>query len=470
MRKITIDPVTRIEGHAKISIYLNDHGEVEDAKFHVTQYRGFEKLCEGRPFTEMPRLMARTCGICPVSHLIAASKACDEIMAVRVPKAGVNLRKLINYAQILQSHALSFFYLSSPDLLLGMDASVEIRNIVGALNKERQFIENGIFLRKFGQSVIEGFAGKRIHPDYIIPGGVEHQADISLKDDIIKNAKICIEKALYAIDFFKSIIPQFAEEIKYFSNLDTYHVAISKDENLEHYDGNITIIDPKGEIFSTFPPDNYSNFIAEKTENFSYLKSPYILNMGYPDGIYRVGPISRLNIAKRCGTPIADREFNIYKEFAGEVCNAAFYNHYARLIEIIYAAERIIEILNDGQTFDPHTKAIAGVNQEEGIGVSEAPRGTLIHHYKVDKNGIVKWANLIIATGHNNLAMNKGVLQAAKRFIKGDNIEEGFLNRVEAVIRCYDPCLSCSTHAVGKMPIKIEIFDSKGDKIQEVKR
>ncbi len=468
MKKITIDPVTRIEGHAKISIYLDDDGTVQDAKFHVTQYRGFEKLCEGRPFTEMPRLMARTCGICPVSHLIAASKACDEIMAVKVPKAGVNIRKLINYAQILQSHALSFFYLSSPDLLLGMDAPVESRNIVGAAQKDREFVENGIFLRKFGQSLIEAFAGKRIHPDYIVPGGVEHQADSSNKDDIIKNAQLCIDKTLYAIDFFKSIVPKFDEEIKYFSNLDTYHIALSNGEYLEHYEGNITIMDPKGEIVATFPPHRYIDYISEKTENFSYLKSPYILNLGYPDGIYRVGPISRLNIAKKCGTPIADREFEIYKEIAGKVCNAAFYNHYARLIEIIYSAERILEILSDETTFHSHTKAIAGVNEEEGVGVSEAPRGMLIHHYKVDKSGIVKSANLIIATGHNSLAMNKGILQAAKRFINGENIQEGLLNRIEAVIRCYDPCLSCSTHAIGKMPMRVELFDKKGIKIKEV--
>jgi len=468
MRKITIDPITRIEGHAKISIYLNELGEVDDAKFHVTQFRGFEKLCEGRPFTEMPRLMARTCGICPVSHLIASSKACDEIMAVKVPKAGINLRKIINYAQIIQSHALSFFYLSSPDLLLGMNAPAEERNIVGLLNKNRKFVEDGIFLRKFGQTVIELLGGKRIHPDYIIPGGVEKAADISIKDEIIKNAMTSIDKALYAIDLFKALIPNLEEEKKYFSNLPTYHMAISKDEFLEHYDGDINIINPDGKLEAKFRSEEYYDYIAEKVENFSYLKSPYLKKIGYPDGIYRVGPISRLNIAQKCGTSIADRELNVYREFAGKVTNAALFNHYARLIEIIFSAEKIVELLNNHITFDKHTKAVAGVNQDEGIGVSEAPRGTLIHHYKVDMNGIILWANLIIATGHNNLAMNKGVLQVAKRFIKGDNIKEEFLNRVEAVIRCYDPCLSCSTHAVGKMPIKVEIIDNFGEKIKEV--
>ncbi|MGC8925662.1 MAG: Ni/Fe hydrogenase subunit alpha [Calditerrivibrio sp.] len=470
MKKITIDPVTRIEGHAKISIYLDDSGEVSDARFHVTQYRGFEKLCEGRPFTEMPRLMARTCGICPVSHLIAASKACDEIMGVKVPIAGVNIRKIINYAQILQSHALSFFYLSSPDLLLGMDAPIEERNIVGVLNRKKDFIENGIFLRKFGQMLIEKLGRKRIHPDYIVPGGVESPVEESIKDEINENARLCIDKALYTIDTFRSVLPAFEEEIRYFSHIPTYHMALSKDGKIEYYDGDIYIIDPEGRIELKFKPEEYNNYISERVEGFSYLKSPYLKIKGYPDGIYRVGPLSRLNIAESCGAEVSDRELSIYREVAGRISNAAFLNHYARLVEIIFCAEKIIELLNDDATFDAHTKANAGVNFEEGVGVSEAPRGTLIHHYKVDRNGIVQWANLIIATGHNNLAMNKGILQAAKRFVKGDDIKEGFLNRVEAVIRCYDPCLSCSTHAVGKMPMMVEIVNNKGERLKEVRR
>ncbi|MCX8084885.1 MAG: Ni/Fe hydrogenase subunit alpha [Calditerrivibrio sp.] len=470
MKKIVIDPVTRIEGHAKITIYLDETGTVRDAKFHVTQYRGFEKLCEGRPFTEMPRLMARTCGICPVSHLIAAAKACDEIMAVKVPKAGENIRKIINYAQILQSHALSFFYLSSPDILLGMDYDPSKRNINGVIESNREFILNGIFLRRFGQSVIEMVAGKRIHPDYIIAGGVEKPIDKIFKDEIISGAKSCIEKTLTTIEFIQKVLSSFDEEVSYLSNFDTYHLGLSSSDHLEHYDGNIVVINEKGDKIFEFNPTEYKAYLAERVETVSYLKSPYLVKIGYDDGIYRVGPLSRLNIARKCGTQVAEEQFKVYKEIAGEISNAAFLNHYARLVEIIFCAEKIIELLEDPATYDHHVKATAGVNQNEGIGASEAPRGTLIHHYKVDKNGLVEYANLIIATGHNNLAMNKGILQAAKHFINGEKITDGMLNRIEAVIRCYDPCLSCSTHAVGKMPMKVEILNYRGEKIRELAR
>ena len=338
------------------------------------------------------------------------------------------------------------------------------------LNRKKDFMENGIFLRKFGQMLIEKLGRKRIHPDYIVPWGVESPVEESIKDEIIENAKLCIDKTVYTIDTFRSILPDFEEEIRYFSNIPTYHMAISKGGELEHYDGDILIIDPDGEIELRFRPEEYHNYISERVEGFSYLKSPYLKTIGYPDGIYRVGPLSRLNVAEKCGTEVADRELSIYREFAGRISNAAFLNHYARLVEIIFCAEKIIELLNDYSTFDTHTKANAGVNIEEGVGVSEAPRGTLIHHYKVDRNGIVQWANLIIATGHNNLAMNKGILQAAKRFVKGDDVKEGFLNRVEAVIRCYDPCLSCSTHAVGKMPMVVEFVNNKGEILKSIRR
>lgn len=467
--KITIDPITRIEGHAKITITLAEDNEVQDAKFHVTQYRGFEKLCQGRPFFEMPRLMARTCGICPVSHLIASSKACDQIMAVKVPQAGINLRKIINYAQTLQSHALSFFYLSSPDFIFGFDADPSVRNILGVAGKDRRFIEYGIELRKFGQQIIEKLGGKRIHPDFIVPGGVEKPIK---RDDalwILEHIEAHLKKVMYGIDFFKGVI--FKDEVENLGNFHTFHLAIGDGKSLEHYDGNIRVIDHKGDIvLDGIENERYKEVVGEKVEDFSYLKSPYLKAFGYPEGTYRVGPISRLNIAEKCGTNVADRELADYRSIAGRIANASFMNHYARLIEMIFAVEKIEELLNNEITYDDHVKAAAGVNSSEGIGISEAPRGTLIHHYRVDRNGLVEDANLIIATGHNNLAMNMGILQASKRYIKGDEVKEGFLNRIEGVIRCYDPCLSCSTHAIGKMPFKIEIYSHKGMKLREVVR
>lgn len=469
--KITIDPITRIEGHAKITIILGKDNEVQDAKFHVTQYRGFEKLCQGRPFFEMPRLMARTCGICPVSHLIASSKACDQIMAVKVPQAGVNIRKIINYAQILQSHALSFFYLSSPDFIFGFDADPSVRNILKVAEKDKSFIQYGIELRKFGQQIIEMLGEKRVHPNFIVPGGVEKPITKEDGDKILDNLDSQLHKIIYGLDFFKNVISEFKDEIKNMSNFDTFHLAIGDGELLEHYDGDIHVIDSKGgTVFKNIPKEQYKEVIGEKVEEFSYLKSPYLKAFGYPEGIYRVGPMSRLNIAKRCGTDVADRELSDYRKIDGVISNASFMNHYARLIEMIFSIEKIGELLQEEVTYDDHIKASAAVNASEGVGISEAPRGTLIHHYRVDKNGLVESANLIIATGHNNLAMNKGILQAAKRYIKGENVREGFLNRIEGVIRCYDPCLSCSTHALGKMPFKIEIYSNEGVKIREIIR
>ncbi|MEF3254744.1 MAG: Ni/Fe hydrogenase subunit alpha [Deferribacterales bacterium] len=467
--KISIDPVTRIEGHAKISIFLDENGDVRDAQFHVTQYRGFEKLCEGRPFTEMPRLMARTCGICPVSHLIAASKACDQIMAVRVPQAGINLRKMINFAQILQSHALSFFYLSAPDILFGFDADPALRNITGVAQQDKKLIQFGIELRKFGQQIIEKLGIKRVHPEYIIPGGVAYPINKEIANWIMENIDIHLEKVFYGISLFKSVIPNFKDEIEHLVNFDTYHMALYNESNLELYDGILRVVDSKGNlIFEEKAHYNYKNIIGEKVESFSYLKSPYLKSFGYPDGIYRVGPLSRLNIVKNIGTPLANKELSEYRKLLGDVCNAGFMNHYARLIEMIYCLEAIGKILKQDITYNVHVKAVASVNASEGVGISEAPIGTLIHHYQVDKNGLITNANLIIATGHNNLAMNRGVLQAAKRYVKKDDIKEGFLNRVEGLIRSFDPCLSCSTHAIGKIPFEIKVYDNNGIMIRKL--
>jgi len=481
-KTITIDPLTRIEGHGKITIHLNDNGAVDNAFFHVTQFRGFEKLCEGRPFREMPSLMARICGICPVAHLIAGAKACDQILAVQIPKTAVTLRRAINLGQIIQSHALSFFYLSSPDLVLGMDADPANRNIFGVLKENPQMARDGIRLRQFGQSIIESLAGERVHPSWIIAGGVSEPCTAEKRDKILLEIPEMQKIIQRNLDWFKSSLLQsgqsslrvskFRDEIRTFANLQSLFLGLVNDAGeLDFYDGKIRVVDSSGKIIADkLDPVNYPDYIAEKVEKWSYLKFPYYKPRGYPEGMYRVGPLARLNIIDRCGTPQADLELTEFRGLSRGSVLSSFYYHYARLIEILFAIERIEQLLNEPHLLEDHVKAIAGPNNTEGVGVAEAPRGTLFHHYKVNREGIMEWANLIIATGNNNLAMNKGIVQVAKQFVKGDKIEEGMLNRVEAVIRAFDPCLSCSTHAVGKMPLQIELINDNGEVVHTVQR
>jgi NAD-reducing hydrogenase large subunit len=471
-RTITIDPVTRIEGHAHISIYLDDDGQVDDAQLHVTQLRGFEKLAEGRPFREMPALTARICGICPVSHLLASAKACDQLLGVNIPPTAVKLRRLLNYAQLVQSHALNFFYLSAPDLLLGMDADPKRRNIFGLIDVDPELARQGIRLRQFGQNLIEQLGGKRIHTAWVAPGGVTDPLRPETRDSALNAIPEVTTIALRALDIFKSIIPNFQEEIRSFANFPTLHMGLVTEENgLEHYDGQLRIVDESGQVIeSSIEPSNYLSSIGEAVEAHSYLKSPYYKPIGYPEGVYRVGPLSRLYVAERCGTPIADAELEQFRRIAPSERRSSFYYHYARLIEILHGIERIEQLLNEPNILDRHVLANAMVNNFEGVGISEAPRGTLIHHYRVDEHGVITFVNLIVATGHNNLAMNRGVKQVAQHFVRGETITEGMLNRVEAVIRAFDPCLSCASHAVGQMPLRIELRNAQNEVVDEVCR
>lgn len=471
-RTITIDPVTRIEGHSKITLQLDEQGRVYDAHFHVTQFRGFEKFCEGRPFYEMPSLMARICGICPVSHLIASAKACDQLLAVRIPPSAEKLRRIFGLAQVIQSHALSFFHLSSPDLVLGLDSDPATRNIVGVLGKYPEMARNGIQLRKFGQQIIERLGGKRIHPAWIVPGGVSEPLSVQNRDAILAAVPDALKIAERTLDWFKSIREKFREEITTFGNFPSLFMAIvKKNGGLTFYDGGVTIVNAAGDVVaSDLDPANYEDFIGEKVETSSYLKSTYYKPSGYPDGIYRVGPLARMNVADRCGTMRADQELAEFHELQRTAVLSSFHYHYARLIEVMYCVERMEQLLTDPDILSKHVRAFAKPNSFEGVGACEAPRGTLFHHYKIDEQGLIKWANLVIATGHNNLAMNRSILQVAKHFVMGDRLSEGMLNRVEAVIRAYDPCLSCSTHAAGQMALQIQLLAPDGKILDEVKR
>ncbi len=469
---ITIDPVTRLEGHGKITIQLNGQGEVEDAHFHVTQVRGFERFSEGRPFYEMPSLMARICGICPVSHLIASAKACEAIMSVRIPHTAAQLRRMLNLAQMVQSHALSFFYLSSPDLLLGMEADPKLRNILGVAATKPELGRAGVALRRFGQSIIELLGDKRIHPGWVIPGGVTEPLEPAKRDKILAMIPEAFGNIGLALGAYKQIADQFGAEIEVFANFPSNYMSlVNEDDSIEFTDGALRLVDAAGKtIEDGMTATRFAEAIGEAVEPYSYTKFAYYKPLGYPDGSYRVGPLARLNIVKSMGTPRAEKELAEFKQMATGPVASSFHYHHARLVEILYGIEKIEEILSDPRILDKHVRATAGVNRLEGTGQAEAPRGTLHHHYKVDENGKITWANLVIATGQNNKAMNLGVLQAAKHYVKDGKFTEGILNRIEAVVRTFDPCLSCSTHAAGQMPLKITLVSAGGEVLDQVVR
>jgi len=471
-QRIVIDPVTRIEGHAKITLLLDEQGEVSDARFHVTEFRGFEKFCEGRFFREMPGITARICGICPVSHMLASAKAGDEILAVEIPEAAVRLRRLLHHGQIIQSHALSFFHLSSPDLLLGHDSDPAQRNIFGLLTAHPELARQGIRLRQFGQEIIEALAGRKIHASWVVAGGVDEPLSEEGAEKLrawLPEARKTIE---HTLSFFKREMEKHQEEARVFGNFPSLFMGlVTKDGGLELYDGKIRFVDATGQIVADqLDPRKYQAYIGEAVEPWTYLKFPYYKPLGYPGGMYRVGPLARLNVASHCGTPAADRELAEFRQLGRGAVLSSFHYHYARLIEILYSIEKVGKILDHSDVLSKEVIAHARRNRYEGVGCSEAPRGTLFHHYKVKGGGLITWANFIIATGQNNLPMNQTVLQIARHFVDGKKLKEGMLNRVEAGIRAFDPCLSCSTHAYGEMPLKVELREADGTLVDTVTR
>jgi NAD-reducing hydrogenase large subunit len=471
-RTITIDPVTRLEGHGKITIHLNEQGEVEKANFHVTQVRGFERFAEGRPFYEMPNLMARICGICPVSHLIASARACESIMSLRIPYTAAQLRRMLNLAQMVQSHALSFFYLSSPDLLLGMESDPATRNIFGVAKARPELGRAGVSLRRFGQHIIELLGKKRIHPEWVVPGGVTEPLVPAKRDEILAMIPDAYSNIRLAFDWYKQIANTFKPEIDVFGNFPSnYMCLVNEDGSIEFTVGALRLIDAKGAtIEEGMLAPRFNEVIGEAVEPYSYTKFAYYKPLGYPEGSYRVGPLARLNIVKTMGTPLADQELAQFKQLSSGPVQSSFFYHHARLVEILYGIEKIERILNDPLILDKHVRATAGVNRLEGSGQAEAPRGTLNHHYKVDENGLITWANLVIATGQNNNAMNLGVQQAATHYVKNGKFSEGILNRIEAVVRTFDPCLSCSTHAAGQMPLALTLVSADGEVVDKAVR
>ncbi len=467
-REIHIEPVTRIEGHAKITVFLDDAGDVKDAQFHVTELRGFERFCQGRTLWEMPGLTARICGICPVSHILASAKACDALLAVNVPETAVMLRRLMNLGQFVQSHALSFFYLSAPDFLLGWDTEPAVRNVVGLVQKDPELARKGIRLRAYGQEIINRLGGKKIHPAWAVPGGVNQPLSVEDRDWILDGLPEAKETTLATIKLFReSFDPAAREVLSTFNSM--YMGLVSEDGLWEHYDGRLRIVDPCGDrVLDDVHPHTYPEMIHEASEPWTYLKFPHYAPMGYPGGMYRVGPLGRVHVCDRFGTPEADRELEIFRETSSRCSGRVFDYHYTRLLEILASIERIERLLADDRILSTRIRADAGVNQLEGVGVHEAPRGTLIHHYWVDEDGIIEKANYIVSTGHNNLGMNRAVQEIAKTFIQKGEITEGILNRIEGGIRAYDPCLSCSVHAVGQMPLVVDVVGSDGELVERM--
>lgn len=472
-KRILISPVTRIEGHAKITIELNDSGEVENALFHVNEFRGFEKFCEGRMYTEMPTITPRICGICPTSHTLASVKACEMIQGIQPTYTANLLRRLMHIGQNLSSHALSFFHLSSPDFLLGYDSDPAKRNILGVAEKFPDIAVRGIRLRKFGQELSERITGKKIHIMGIVPGGMAYPLTEENRKALLEWIPEAIETVQKGIEIIKRFHDEHAEMVQSFATSPTLYLGtVGPNGEHELYDGKLRFMDADGTILhDQLSPAEYLDYIAERSVNFSYLKFPYYKPFGFDKGFYRVGPLARLNVASKMRTPLAQKEFEIFKSMnGGKPVHGTFYYHYTRLIEALSDVEDAQHILNDPQVTSLHIQYNGRWNYEEGIGSSEAPRGTLFHHYKTDKTGKLVNVNLLIATGQNNPSMNRSITEVAKQYVNGNDLKEGMLNRVESTIRCYDPCLSCSTHAMGQMPMIIEVKDAAGDLVKRIER
>ncbi len=468
VKKVLIDPVTRIEGHAKITLHLNDDGRVAEARFHVTEFRGFEKFCEGRSFREMPAITSRICGICPVSHLLCSAKTGDGLLAVTPPPAAVLLRRIMNLGQIIQSHALSFFHLSGPDLMLGFGAPPTQRSIFGLIEKRPEFARDGIRLRKFGQQVIERLGGKRIHTAWATPGGVTDPLSEENRQAILTDLETADAIITRTLTAYKEMLPRLQAEVNAFGQFPSLFLSLVTPEgNWEHHHGMVRVGDATGQVLATFHEREYARYLGEAVEPWSYLKFPYFKEAGYPQGAYRVGPLARLNLCRRIGTPRADAELIEFRQRCGAVATSSFHYHYARLVEILAAVEWLKVHLDDPRTMDRRVQAEADLNANEAVGVSEAPRGTLFHHYTVDDHGLLTRVNLLIATGQNNLPMQWTIRQIADHFLRGPELTDEMLNRMEAGIRAFDPCLSCSTHAFGAMPLHVQLVGSDGKVIAE---
>jgi NAD-reducing hydrogenase large subunit len=476
-KKITIEPVTRVEGHGKVTIRLDDAGKVTQSRFHIVEFRGFERFVQGRPYWEAPVLVQRLCGICPVSHHLAAAKAMDVVVGAgpgRLPVTAEKMRRLMHYGQMLQSHALHFFHLSSPDFLLGMDADPAIRNVIGIIGLDKGLATQAVLLRKFGQEIILATAGKKIHGTGAIPGGVNKNLSVEERDRFLKapdglTIDRMIEWCQAALALFKDYQHKNKDLVDGFAAFPSNHLSlVRKDGALDFYHGVLRAVDAEGrKVLDDVDYQDYIRYIGEETRAWSYMKFPYLRSLGKAAGWYRVGPLARLNTCDYVPSPLAQKEFEAYKAYTdGKPNNMSLHSHWARLIELLHAAEVIKELLLD-KDLQGAKLVKTGQRAPEGVGLVEAPRGTLFHHYRVSADDQITMANLIVSTTNNNEPMNRAVNWVAMNVIsEKPEITEGMLNRVEVAIRAYDPCLSCATHALGRMPLEVTLEDAAGRVLQ----
>src|SRR5512133_363800 len=471
-QKITIEPVTRVEGHGKVTIHLDNEGKIEQTRLHIVEFRGFERFVQGRPYWEMPVLVQRLCGICPVSHHLAAAKALDVIVGAGTGEGltptGEKMRRLMHYGQMFQSHSLHFFHLASPDLLFGIDSDPLKRSIIGVALEHKDLAGQGVMMRKYGQEVIKATAGKKIHGTGAIPGGInkhlsEEERDYLLHGDEYMNIDKMIGWAQDALEFFKEYHKKNTAIIDAFAEFPSSYLSlVRKDGALDLYHGVLRAVDSEGKkILHDVDYQEYDKYIDEEVKSWSYMKFPYLKEIGKQTGWYSVGPLARMNTAEFIDTPMAQKEFEIFRSYnGGKPSNKPMHAHWARLIEILHSAEKIKQLLNDPDLMEGQL-VTKGTKRFEGVGLIEAPRGTLFHHYKIGENDMITLANLIVSTTNNNQPMNEAVNQVATRVMTGKKeITEGMMNAVEVAIRAYDPCLSCATHALGKMPLEFEIYDA----------
>jgi len=472
LRRVAIDPVSRVEGHGKVTLLLDEQDRVHQVRLHIVEFRGFEKFIQGRPYWEAPVMVQRLCGICPVSHHLAASKAMDMIVGATLTPTAEKVRRLMHYGQILQSHALHFFHLCSPDLLFGFDSDVAKRNIVGIAAAYPEIAKQGVLLRKFGQEVIRVTAGKRIHGTGSIPGGVNKNVSLEERDYLLQDAEQMVAWSRDAVGITRKLFEQNLELYNNFGRFDAHTLNLVRaDGAMDLYHGGLRARDMNGAtLFDHYDYRHYWDVIFEDVKPWSYMKFPFLRSMGPDTGWYRVGPLTRVTQCDFIPTPLAEAERKAFIAFdGGRPAGATLGFHWARMIEMLHAAEMIRELLHDPdlQGTDLVSK---GERQERGVGVIEAPRGTLIHHYKVDEHDQITRCNLIVSTTHNNQAMNEAIRQVARQFIDGRKLTEGLLNHIEVAIRAFDPCLSCATHALGKMPLELELLDAEGNNVDTLTR
>jgi F420-non-reducing hydrogenase large subunit len=477
-KKIVIQPVTRIEGHAKVTILLDDSGNVENTMVNVVELRGFEKFCVGRPVEELPRIVTSICGVCPWSHHLASAKACDAVFGAEIPSAGKKLRELANSIAYTEEHILHFYFLAGADFVMGPDADYSVRNVIGIAGKVPDLAKRVVRCRHLGARMLEILTGKSIHPVAAVPGGFSKVLSNEDRDKLLEMAKEVLDFAKFSIDFAKNkIFPDYLETVKTLGVIKTGFLGtVTKDGTLDLYDGVLRMMQADGS-YEDFRYEQYTDYIEEHIESWSYLKFPYMkkagklsMNLDNPVGVYRTNTLARLNVCDRIRTPLAQKELEEYRSKFGRPVQLTLLYNWARLIELLYNAEYAVQLLEDPEITSKDIRVAVTPRAARGIGCVEAPRGTLIHDYETDENGIVTNVNLIVGTTHNNAPINMSVKQAATELIKNGKYDQGIFNRIEMTIRAYDPCLSCATHNLdGKIAVKINIVDSSGKVIQTFK-